>query len=529
MNRVIPTVFDNTSLLSENFQRRWEFFNVADAKNILQKLQNNHWNVVKRNIRRDTFDVGPYFAKIYYFSSMMAQLKKTVKMSARHEWNVTCQAYQSNLATPKPIAFGRTFNLAIIVTQKIENSITFTDFFHKNWDTINHSDKYIITDLFATFFISLLQSGLIQKDFNWGNLLFNRVSYQIFMVDLQRASWTGRKLSTHEIVVMLTKLQAAFLKVEDRYKLRFFNRILTIYPGLKNYGPYIRNRGYNRMRHQWLKKPKRKFYENRFKMYDISTGRVRGYLQRGMSCQLKALIQDQPGKLFEYELKNLKKSKRSRISLILWEDKKYIVKQYYVKSRLFLLKSLIGSLAHKTWVNNYLFCVRDLPTPKLLAAVDAGQHFQYQGTFLVYEYIQGVNGYLEKMKCFLEEASSRNLLIHKLAELLGHMHQRGVFHGDAKISNYIWSERSAPHQFFVIDLDSVTFAKKISSRQRLSDLGDMISSLEWLRRDRCIMEDFFKRYETVDTLWCQNRKRFLHTLRRRIEEKLLSHQHRYKE
>ena len=183
MNSVIPTVFDNTSLLSENFQRRWEFFNVADAKNILQKLQNNHWNVVKRNIRRETFDVGPYFAKIYYFSSMMAQLKKTVKMSARHEWNVTCQAYQSNLATPKPIAFGRTFNLAIIVTQKIENSITFTDFFHKNWDTINHSDKYIITDLFSTFFISLLQSGLIQKDFNWGNLLFNRVSYQIFMVD----------------------------------------------------------------------------------------------------------------------------------------------------------------------------------------------------------------------------------------------------------------------------------------------------------------------------------------------------------
>ncbi len=507
----------------------WIFFNDEQSGKVLQVLNNNLWKIIKSSLKREVFAIGPYIAKVYYFNHTAACLKRLKAISARNEWDLACKAFQSNLSTPEPIAFGQTSNRAIVVTKKIENSITFFDFFKKNWASIKKQDKYLLTDLFSTFFMRLIQTGLIQKDFNCGNLLFQGSSNQLFMVDLQRASYLERRLTDRELTIILTKLLPPFREVESRYKIRFFNRILKGYPNLRKYGPYIRNRAYNRMRHQWLKKPKRKFYDNRFKMYDITTGRVRGYLQKGMSCQLKALIRDQPGKLFEYELENLKNSKRSRISLVLWEDKKYIVKQYYVKSRLFLLKNLMGSLAHKTWVNNYLFCARDLPTPKLLAAVDAGQHFQYQGTFLVYEYIQGVNGYLEKMKCFLEEASSRNLLIHKLAELLGHMHQRGVFHGDAKISNYIWSERSAPHQFFVIDLDSVTFAKKISNRQRLSDLGDMISSLEWLRRDRQIMKDFFKRYETVDALWCQNRKRFLNTLQRRIEEKLLSHQHRYKQ
>jgi tRNA A-37 threonylcarbamoyl transferase component Bud32 len=195
---------------------------------------------------------------------------------------------------------------------------------------------------------------------------------------------------------------------------------------------------------------------------------------------VKTYLADNPDDLFAFATQHLKDSKRSRVSIIDVNGKTYILKRYNLKNVLHKLRRRCQpSVAWKTWKATHLLAERGVLTPRILAALDLRNAAGYQGTFALYEYLAQAQDSTSMIKRYFLNPSTRQFLLKKMAACLWELHQRGVYHGDAKVNNFIWDEKNGEIHMYVIDLDSVRFVREVSNWQRLSDLKNLASSLGW--------------------------------------------------
>ena len=475
------------------------------------------WQPVKDAPNRAVFRVGPYFVKIYNFPNAIGFLRKSLANPVLKEWLLANRLYAVCSQTPPPVALGLAPQKTVFISDSVEPCMTMSDFSHGVWQTMPYEQRREVVERFARFIMDLYQAGLFQWDFNLGNILVSQDYTRFYVVDMQRAEIRKGALNLKDMARNLSCLLPCFEHIETRYVLRFFACIIRKFPELKLYLHDIQDWAFARMRHQWLKKTSRKL---RGQSCHIRQRDIKGYCLPDIPKKLLASLSTEPNRLFEKALRDYKDSKRGRVSLIDLNGEQYVLKRYNINGFWHALRrSIWTSISSKVWYTTLLFSARRLKTPRILGVVNMGKGLSYNASFAVYDYVPGA----EKSKDLVRDLLSgpkRGIVLKKLATVLWQMHQRGVFHGDAKVSNFIWTEKSGGTQIHVIDLDSVRFKRRVTRRERLSDLKDMAASLVWWQIDDRIVRDFLDEYVGLHVSWKQSRDAWLKRLEKDVEKQV---------
>lgn len=265
--------------------------------------------------------------------------------------------------------------------------------------------------------------------------------------------------------------------------------------------------------------------DKKFPSGDLSTS---GYFHKNLEPSLREILTRDPQLLFERNICDFKLERRSRVSLIDFAGKRYIVKHYFIKNFFFWLRRLVlPSFALNIRKRVSIMEQHHISTPLLLAAVDYGKGFFYRGTTCLYEYV-APNKNKDLLMEELADKEKRGKIIFSYISLLGRMHKAGIYHGDAKISNFLWVEHSGDVDIHVIDLDDCRVEQNLAMKQRAYDLANLIFSLAWRNSDLTLMTECFDAYMRYDSSWCGNKLEFLDRLKERIAHKLEHREQRQK-
>lgn len=99
------------------------------------------------------------------------------------------------------------------------------------------------------------------------------------------------------------------------------------------------------------------------------------------------------------------------------------------------------------------------------------------------------------------------------------MHEKGIFHGDCKITNFRFNPADK-NRFIVFDLDSTRIRKAVKDRDRISDITDMCASMEMWRIREYITYDFLIHYIRLHIPCEKESTILLKNLRERVETRL---------
>ena len=510
-------------------QFHWRFADKMLPQTVIGQLNSSRWKAVKTHPKRIVYSAGPYFVKVYNFSGFTGFLKKKIVNGARKEWNLSTRLIAKNADIPKPIALGISQRQSVFVSTSIEPCLTAFRFTNEKWNHLNQKEKYLVVDIFSNFILRLFKAGLFQRDFNLGNILITKDYSKIFAIDLQTAKLINRPLTEKEVAKNLSYLMPCFMLVGKRIQLRFFIFISKFFPLIKPFINDIQNWAFARKRKQWMKKTPRKIRESSRQINYFAGSITSGYIQSDVDTGIKNILMEDPGRLFEKVIKYYKKSKRSTVALIELYGQKLILKQYNLKSSFHKIRRFFSpSLAYQIWKNTHLFSARMLPTAKLAGIVDLGKGFDYLATFAIYEHINGAEKSKELLREKYLDKSERQATLRKLAKLLWRMHQSGVYHGDAKISNFLWIEKNGRTEIKVIDLDSIIFCKRVNNRQRLDDINNMAASLAWWNIGRNIGSDFLAEYIKYHQAWSKKKAFWTNRLEKKINKQLMHRKKRQK-
>ncbi|MCD6560664.1 MAG: hypothetical protein J7L16_02760, partial [Deltaproteobacteria bacterium] len=170
---------------------RWSFNNQRHARAVIISL-NNTWKIVKETPRRKVYSVNAYFVKIYFFKRPFGIIKRRFSDHAKKEWRLSSQIFNTFGNVPEPVAYGTCPGLSIFISRSVEPCITAKELYFNKWSYLSKKKRWLIVDLFANFIIHLYKSGILQTDYNLGNILISTDLSSFFAIDLQRAKHTDK-------------------------------------------------------------------------------------------------------------------------------------------------------------------------------------------------------------------------------------------------------------------------------------------------------------------------------------------------
>ncbi|MCG6906939.1 MAG: lipopolysaccharide kinase InaA family protein [Desulfobacteraceae bacterium] len=455
--------------------------------------------------------------KVYLFRGPLQRLKQKWRDAAVKEWDIARQIFGCCRGTPEPAAVGLARDSSYFINRSVAPCHTLGTFIDLKWEGLSRRQRYRLADNFSAFMLAIYNCGLFQTDYNLGNLLIQDETWKFFIIDMQAARIKKRGfLNTEEIAANLSFLLPVFPRIENRCKLRFFATLTRHHPELRKHLWRIQQKAFQKMRTHWLKKGVRNLKKSALQNYVDNTEGVRGYVDPSIAPGLRNHLTATPGRLFEFTEKTLKNSKRAKLAAIRFEGRRYILKRYNVKDWRHRLKRLLApSLAWKIWKASRSMEMRAIPTSRLLAAVDVGKGFGYRCSYALYAYIDGVSEGFRDLQGAFTDDQKRPWVMRCLARLTWELHQKGVQHGDLKLSNIIWPCDGKKGPLRVIDLDAARFVRCLRDGQRISDLKNLASYFLMMDPDPAKTDLLFHAYVNLHLPWRHRRERLYRSFRRK--------------
>jgi tRNA A-37 threonylcarbamoyl transferase component Bud32 len=487
------------------------------GERLLPHLGSVDWRTVQTRPARVVYWAGDFFVKVYFFRGLLQRLKRKWRDSAVKEWEISRQVFACCRNTPEPAGLGIACDSSYYVNRSVAPCLTLGTFIDRQWDGLSRRQRYQLTDNFSAFMRAIFDCGLFQTDYNLGNLLIQDETWKFFILDMQAARIQKRGfLNAEEIAANLSFLLPVFPGIENRCKLRFFAGLTRHHPELRKHLWRIQQKAFQKMRAHWLKKGSRKLKESALHNYCRGTEGIRGYFDPSIAPSLRNYLTAKPGELFEFTEKTLKDSKRAKLAAIRFEGRRYILKRYHVKDWRHRLKRLLApSLAWQIWKANRAMEIRAIPTSRLMAAVDVGQGFGYRCSYALYAHIDGVAEGFRDLENAFHDDQSRPRVMRRLARLTWELHQKGVHHGDLKLSNVIWPCDEKKGSLQVIDLDAARFGRFLRDGQRISDLKNLASYFLMWDPDPAKTDLLFHAYVQLHPPWQRRRHRLYRSFRRK--------------
>lgn len=135
-----------------------------------------------------------------------------------------------------------------------------------------------------------------------------------------------------------------------------------------------------------------------------------------------------------------------------------------------------ASRAARTWEVSHRLLALGVPVPAPLFCVEERRSRLLGDAYLVTEFVAGSFDLLEYWG--RANASAREAVLRRCAEVLGKMHAAGCCHGDLKWHNVLVRVNDESLEIVLVDVDAACCRPRVSRRQAEADLRRFVSDLE---------------------------------------------------
>lgn len=473
--------------------------------------------IVKEARNRRVYRSSDLFIKVFRLGSLVMKLRN----HGKKEW-IMAQSLHSHGLTASPVAYGRIGEWSYFVAREVPGP-TLASFLNSSWPILNHKDKGKVIYSFSQFIVGLSQAGLFQPDFHLNNVMYNQWKNQFFLIDLHSGHRYLRPLNLKERVEQLSYiLPPLWGNISPRDMLTFVSMLSREWPELRDRSLRykVQEKAFWRMRRHCSKRGLRRVKKSLSK---INVGKKVIFLSAGTPEEVRHFLHNILNETMKDKKTILKNSRHTLSLLVKVAATTYFLKIYrnssHFKSCLDLFRT---SRAERAWNTSWNLIVRQISTPPPLAALDTKNPWNEIYGAVVHPQIGAGKENIEMIKRTLKNPCTAPVFLSKLCGFVWEMHEKGVFHGDCKITNFYFDPRS-PAPFTVFDLDGTKIKTRLSDNERLSDLVNLCASLEWWQIRENLTEEVLNLYTSRHITWREKKHRLLKKLQikvlRRLERK----------
>jgi len=405
--------------------------------------------------RAEAFEV---YVKEYLLPDLRDRVKYVFRPAkAWREFRALLKLKELGIGAPEALAVGvrrrgASLEGSILITRAIPDVVPLDALVLDDCSRVRHGRVVAFTAALAEFLSRLHGAGFLQRDFHAANVLVRTRGDAIdfFLVDLHDVAFRA-PLGLAARVENLAVLGRFFSRVVPRHwRLRFLNRYLAGLGGadaayVSRQIERLAERGLRRL---WAKRDRRVFGDNKY-FRRVKAGRLAGHARRTEQADaaLGLFADGDPLPRADAILKN---SRRSAVALFSVDAeggrKRFLVKRTNPRGGLKgALAALRRSRAKKGFFFGAAFETRALPTPEVLAVLEARKPFSAGPSYLVTEYVEGAENLAEVLAkgkaspVFQKLSAGRAEFIERLARLVRRMHWCGFSMRDLKAANVLLS------------------------------------------------------------------------------------------
>ncbi len=475
--------------------------------------------LVKEAKKRRVIKASGYFIKAFRLAPGPAG---RLRDPAGKEWVIAGRLSKRNL-TPEPCAYGTSGRWSYFAAKKAEG-LELEHYLKNHLPLLSRRKIKGIVEIFCEFFLDIAASGVLQPDFHLNNCLFNEKTEKFLLLDLHRARLKQRSLNSREILDQLVYVLPPLMEImPGRNILEACSFLSSSLPGLKDrlVRYRIQERAFQNMRRHWDGKEKRKIAESEIVLRGPDGLKVKTTRNHDTSfIKAAAALVREPDRYLGDRTKVPEIIKDSRHTLCfrtVFDGKDFFVKAYRSSGHLKALSYLVRTpRSLRTWQLSRRLVYRNLRVMLPIAAIQAGNPWKRIYGAAVFPWIKETGLSKALIKGELKDPASFSVFLRRLAGFLWQMHERGVFHGDCKITNFVYFPQGK-RRLMIFDLDSTRILKRVRQKERIADVSCMCRSLEklasekttgsetWKGRDkrgyRWITPEFLKHYAFFHVPW----------------------------
>jgi len=496
-------------------EKNWE---ICDPAFDPESLWNSEsMRLVKEAAKRKVFCCNGYYIKAFKLGYGAISFFRD---PARKEWTIATKLHIGSHTAP-PAAYGRSGGWSYFAASEIEGP-DLDSFLCEDWPSLTKTQRKGVINLFSQFIADISEIGVFQPDFHLNNVIFDKRKERFVLIDLHRARLADRPLNIRERMDQLSYITPPLWeKVRKREILEFTSLLSQKWPELKNRKRryWIQERALKRMRQHWDKRGTRKILKKTIK---IRYGKI--FMLRSEQCpehlsNLLLSFVKNPEK-FQSPEKILKNSRHTLCLKVSTESTKYFLKAYRSSGNLKSISYLFKTpRVLRAWHTSRNLILRHISTPFPLVAIHTGNPWGSIYGAMLSPWIEAGDSNTIFIKKTLKQRKQGKRLIKDLAYFLWQMHEKGIFHGDCKITNFRFNPADK-NQFTVFDLDSTRIKKAVKDRDRISDITNMCASMEMWKIREHITHDFLMHYIRLHIPWEKENTKLLKNMSERVEARL---------
>ncbi len=461
-------------------------------------------SLIKERPYRKVFRAGHVFIKAFRLSALEALFAR----DPAYKEFILSNALSVNKRAPRPLAYGKKGPLRFFIQEAVKGQ-SLRDFLNQHWHRLPYDEKRAYIKKFSCFLKDLAKVGIIQPDFHLDNVFIDEKKNDFIMIDLHRAWYVKRPLSKVEISEQLRYVIPSFSSyINRRQMLEACSFISKWHSEIRRKGSrfFISSLSYKDVRKNGIKKWKRRIIQGSTNSERAGTRicRLTQVDENIIETFYNFFIKGEQPSTKEFKVgQPFKNSKHTLCLRCTVSDKDFFIKCFrssgHIKSLSYLFrKARAGHCWQAAWYMNQTGLETILP----LFFIQTNNPWREIYGLIGYPWMDDILYSKERVKKILTDKRYSQHFIKRLSFFIWQMHQKGIFHGDCKITNFL--VRNHGRDLTIFDLDSARYGLELSDKQRLKDLSVMGRSLEKLELPEHIidpMEELFNSYAKYHIPW----------------------------
>ncbi|MCF6155434.1 MAG: hypothetical protein E3K36_09310 [Candidatus Brocadia sp.] len=470
-----------------------EMFHALHEEKQCEVVRNGYY----KKVLRYTHNQGSFYIKRYTTRNWLEGVKSLFSLSkAQKEWNCSHRLLKNRLLTAEPVAVGekRRFGMlkdCYIISKAIPNSTTVKELLI----TVQRSSSQVSKkNTFLNNLISYVKTvhdhGIFHGELHAENILVDRENTTLFyLLDLGRAAFKKRpplSLRIRELSRLLYSVTDTCTNEEITELIDNYTRQLVPGDG-ENFRKAVLKEIYKTRHRLWHSRTRKCLKTNNvFKVtthasytvnmrneWDVST--LAALIRKHMLC-----FKERPGTI-------VKSSAKTGITLLPVSHegiKSVCIKEYrYPSAWKRFLYSFWSSPARRAWIAAHGLMAANFRTPKPIALFEEKRTGILKKSFILMEDISAClpcNKYVSEKfhdSCNKATTGKKREFVSCLARSFQQLHDTGIYHHDLKANNIMIMELPDTWDFFYLDLDRVTFQKKITIKKTVKNLSQLNASI----------------------------------------------------
>lgn len=484
---------------------RWSAKDVSsDAlKEMFHAIHENKQCEVVRNgyykkVLRYTHNQGSFYIKQYTVRNWLEGAKSLFSLSkAKREWNYGHRLIRNRLLTAEPVAVGEKRRLGMlrdcyIISKAIPNSTTV-----KEWllaiqqSPAQVSKKRAFLNDLISYVKAVHDHGIFHGELHAENILVDRDNTSLFyLLDLGRAAFKKRP----PLSLRIQELSRLLYSVTDTCTNEEITGLIDNYtsqllaPGDREIFRRAVLKEIFRTRHRlWHSRTRKCLKTNNIFKAAIHANYTVNMRNEWDAGALAAMIRKHMLSFMERPdtiIKSSAKTGITRIPVSREGIKSVCIKEYRYPSvwkRFFY--SFRSSPARRAWTAAHGLMAANFRTPQPIALFEEKRTGILKKSFIIMEDISAClpcNKYVSEKfhdPCNKTTTGKKREFISCLARSFQQLHDTGVYHHDLKANNIMIRELPDTWGFFYLDLDRVSFHKKITIKKKAKNLSQLNASI----------------------------------------------------